>query len=65
MRVLLLFVKNLIQKGFVDVYPDKEYTLYYDIQEICTQYIWMGDVREFKAWLDEGISLEDGNRGLR
>lgn len=64
-RVLLLFVKNLIQKGFVDVYPDKEYTLYYDIQEICTQYIWMGDVREFKAWLDEGVSLEDGNRGLR
>ncbi|KAF3046912.1 hypothetical protein E8E12_007078 [Didymella heteroderae] len=36
-RVLLLFVKNLIQKGCVDVYPNKEYTLYYDIQEICTQ----------------------------
>lgn len=53
-RVLLLFVKNLIQKGLVDVYPNKEYTLYYDIQEICTQYIWMGDVREFKAWIDQG-----------
>ncbi|KAJ4343458.1 hypothetical protein N0V87_000224 [Didymella glomerata] len=56
-RVLLLFVKNLIQKGFVDVYPNKEYTLYYDIQEICTQYIWMGDVREFKAWIDEGKEI--------
>ena len=63
-KVLLLFVKNLIQKGFVDVYPNKEYTLYYDIQEICTQYIWMLDVREFKAWLDEGRTFEDGSSGL-
>lgn len=64
-RVLLLFVKNLIQKGLVDVYPNKEYTLYYDIQEICTQYIWMGDVRGFKAWLDDGRTLEDKHSGLR
>lgn len=56
-RVLLVFIKNLIKKGSVDVYPDEEYTLYYDIQTICTQYIWMGDVREFKAWIDEGKLL--------
>jgi hypothetical protein len=63
-RVLLVFLKNLIKKCFVDVVPDHEYTLYYDIQEICTQYLWMADVREFKAWIDRGRMTEDGYNGL-
>ncbi|KAF1924112.1 uncharacterized protein M421DRAFT_26927, partial [Didymella exigua CBS 183.55] len=54
MQLLLLFVRNLMNRGFVDVYPTGEYTLYYDIQDICTQYLWIKDVRDFKAWIDEG-----------
>lgn len=60
MQLLLLFVKNLMNRGFVDVYPNGEYTLYYDIQEICTQYLWMKEVREFKAWIDEGKVVGGG-----
>lgn len=63
-RLLLLFLKNLMRRGLVDVYPNMDFTLYYDIQEICTQYLWMKEVREFRAWLDEGKIVEDGDGGL-
>ena len=52
-RLLLLFMKNLIKRGMVGVEPTGDVTLYYEIQEICVGYVWMREVREFRVWLDE------------
>jgi hypothetical protein len=52
-RLLLLFMKNLIKRGLVGVEPTDDITLYYEIQEICVGYVWMREVREFRVWLDE------------
>ena len=47
-KLLLLFVKNLIRKGLVgtDV-------LYFEIQEICVRYVWIKEVRDFRLWIEE------------
>lgn len=59
-RLLLLFLKNLIRRGLVDVAPSEDTTLYYEIQEICVRYVWIREVREFRTWIDEGETTEEG-----
>jgi len=49
-KLLVLFIKNLIRKGLVG--PEE---LYYEIQEICVRYIWVREVREFRAFIEEGV----------
>ncbi|KAF2621804.1 hypothetical protein BU25DRAFT_311293, partial [Macroventuria anomochaeta] len=53
-RLLILFMRNLIKKGLADVGPSGESTLYFDIQGICVRYVWMKEVRAFRTWIDEG-----------
>jgi hypothetical protein len=50
---LVMFMKSLIEKGLV---PPQE--LHYEIQEVCVRYIFVKDVREFRAFL-EGEELEE------
>ncbi|CBX98840.1 hypothetical protein IAQ61_007542 [Plenodomus lingam] len=48
-RLLLLFIKSLIRKRLLGMD-----TLYFEIQEICYRYVWIGEVREFRRWVGEG-----------
>jgi hypothetical protein len=48
-RLLLLFIKNLMRKGLVGIE-----VLYFEIQEICVRYVWIREVREFRGWVEEG-----------
>jgi len=52
-KLLLLFIKSLVRKGLLgaDV-------LYFEIQEICVRYVWIKQVRDFRAWV-EGIGEAD------
>lgn len=50
-RLLVLFVRNLVRKALV---PPEE--LYFEIQEICVRFVWIREVREFRAFLEEGGS---------
>ncbi|KAI4952759.1 hypothetical protein J4E91_003231 [Alternaria rosae] len=43
--ILLLFIKSSITKGFVEAGA-----LFYELQEICIRYVWIKEVRDFKAW---------------
>ena len=45
-KLLVLFMTNLVRRGFVD--PQ---SIYYEAQEICVRYIWVSDVRAFRAFL--------------
>ncbi|KAI8943220.1 hypothetical protein NX059_001244 [Plenodomus lindquistii] len=54
-KLLLLFVKSLIRKGLVGVD-----VLYFEIQEICYRYVWIGEVRGFRKWVEEGEVGEVG-----
>ncbi|KAF2126852.1 hypothetical protein P153DRAFT_263925, partial [Dothidotthia symphoricarpi CBS 119687] len=45
-KLLLLFVRNLIRKELVGAQ-----VLYFEIQEICVRYVWIKEVREFKRWV--------------
>ena len=53
-RLLLLFIKNLIRKELVG--PE---VLYFEIQEICVRYVWIKEVREFRTWVEEGGVMEN------
>jgi hypothetical protein len=48
-RLLLLFIKNLMRKGLVG--PQ---VLYFEVQEICVRYVWVREVREFRNWVEGG-----------
>lgn len=48
-RLLLLFIRNLLRKGLFEVE-----VLYFEIQEICVRYVWIKEVRDFRAWVEEG-----------
>jgi hypothetical protein len=48
-RLLLLFIKNLIRKGLLA--PE---VLYFEIQEVCVRYVWIKEVRDFRTWVEEG-----------
>ena len=50
-RLLVLFITNLVRKGYVD--PQQ---LYYEVQELCIRYIWVREVRDFREFLYEGVS---------
>lgn len=52
-KLLLLFIRNLIRKELVPAQM-----LYFEIQEICVRYVWIKEVREFKIWIEEGVSGE-------
>lgn len=47
--ILLLFIKNSMSKGKLDAGM-----LIFEIQEICIRYLWMKEVREFRAWIEQG-----------
>lgn len=48
-KLLLLFMRNLIRKALVPVGA-----IYFEIQEICVRYVWIREVREFRAFVEEG-----------
>jgi hypothetical protein len=45
--LLLLFIRNLIRKALIQ--PED---FYYEIQEICVRYVWIKEVREFRAFIE-------------
>lgn len=50
-NLLLLFMKNLIRKALI---PPED--LYFEISEICVRYMWSKEVRDFRAFIEEGNS---------
>ncbi|KAF1359618.1 hypothetical protein EJ07DRAFT_77549, partial [Lizonia empirigonia] len=48
-RLLLLFIRNLLRKGLVGVD-----VLYFEIQEICVRYVWIKEIRDFRSWVETG-----------
>ncbi|KAL6708522.1 hypothetical protein ACN47E_002503 [Coniothyrium glycines] len=54
-RLLLLFIKNLIRKDLLS--PE---ILYFEIQEICVRYVWIKEVRDFRFWVEEGSTGVEG-----
>ncbi|KAF2000948.1 hypothetical protein P154DRAFT_554000 [Amniculicola lignicola CBS 123094] len=48
-KLLLLFIRNLVRRALVD--PGD---LYFEIQEICVRYVWIKEVREFRAFIEKG-----------
>jgi hypothetical protein len=56
-KLLLLFIGNLIREGLV---PANE--MFFEIQEICVRYIFIKEVRDFKAEV-EGTGLRDMDGG--
>ncbi|KAJ4366756.1 hypothetical protein N0V95_000085 [Ascochyta clinopodiicola] len=55
-RLLLLFIRNLIRKGLMGVD-----VLYFEIQEICVRYMWIKEVRDFRLWVEEGEGIDEGS----
>lgn len=45
-KLLLLFIKSLLRKSLLGAEG-----LYFEIQEICVRYVWMKEVRDFRAWV--------------
>ena len=45
-KLLVLFMTNFVRKGLVD--PQR---IYFEAQEVCVRYIWVGEVRTFRAFL--------------
>jgi hypothetical protein len=43
--ILLLFIKSSISKGFLEAA-----SLFFELQEICIRYVWIKEVRDFRAW---------------
>ncbi|KAF2431315.1 hypothetical protein EJ08DRAFT_660186 [Tothia fuscella] len=50
-KLLLLFLKNLLRRGIVE-----HQDVYFDVEGMCIQYMWIPEVREFRKFLD-GTSL--------
>lgn len=51
-KLLVLFIRNLIRRGLVQVE-----SLQYDIQEICVRFAPIKEVRELKHWFQTGEEL--------
>ena len=47
--LLILFMRNLIRKGHIA--PEE---IFFEIQEICTRFIWIREVREFQTFVEGG-----------
>jgi hypothetical protein len=54
-KLLLLFIKNLIRKALLP--PD---AIYYEIQEICVRFVWIKEVRDFRAFIEQGAIIDQG-----
>jgi hypothetical protein len=52
-KLLLLFIRNLIRKALLP--PE---AIYFEIQEICVRYVWIKEVRDFRIFIEEGVSGE-------
>lgn len=52
-RLLLLFMRNLIRKALLPLE-----SIYFEIQEICVRYVWIREVRQFRAFVEEGHEEE-------
>lgn len=52
-KLLLLFIRSLIRKALLP--PE---AIYFEIQEICVRYVWIKEVREFRAFIEEGAASE-------
>jgi hypothetical protein len=52
-KLLLLFMRSLIRK---DLLPLE--SIYFEIQEICVRYVWIKEVREFRAFVEDGHGEE-------
>ncbi|KAG9204333.1 hypothetical protein G6514_001407 [Epicoccum nigrum] len=55
LRLLVLFLRNLVKKGEVAVHlvPGERCSLYWDLEGMYRSYMWMREVREFKAMIEE------------
>lgn len=53
-RLLLLFMKSLITKGFLGTE-----VLYFEIQEVCVRYVWIKEVRDFRSWVERSVGGEE------
>jgi len=49
-KLILLFIRNLVVHK--KLLPPQE--IYYEINEICVRYIWLKEVREFRAFIEQG-----------
>ena len=52
LRLLVLFLGNLVRKGEVQVGREGESSLYWDLEGLYRSYMWMGEVREFKGMIE-------------
>jgi hypothetical protein len=49
-KVLVVYLRNLIARGILPLE-----TVFLDVQEICVRYIFLPEVREFRAWLESAV----------
>lgn len=54
-ELLTLYLKNILSHGIIDVS-----IVYMDIQELCTRYIWIPAVLEFRKWFHAAIAGPSG-----
>ena len=62
LRLLVLFLGNLVRKGKVEVGREGEGSLYWDLEGLYRSYMWMREVREFKGMV-EGMEAGGGRDG--
>lgn len=58
-NLLTVFLRNIIARGVLDLGE-----AFLDVQEICIRYIWVPQVREFRAWLDDATGVEAFGGGV-
>lgn len=58
--LLAMFMKYLVVEGLVGVND-----IYYEISEVCTRYIFVREVREFKNFLEGGGAGGEKEMGLK
>jgi hypothetical protein len=61
-KLLVLFLKNLLKKGLVADATDPA-GLLFEIEEVCVRYIFVPEVRAFRRWVegeDEIVDQESG-----
>ncbi|KAF2816832.1 uncharacterized protein BDZ99DRAFT_2661 [Mytilinidion resinicola] len=54
-KLILLFIRNLVVHK--KLLPPQE--IYYEINEICVRYIWLKEVREFRAFIEQGADARE------
>jgi hypothetical protein len=56
--LLVVYLRNLIASGVLPL--DR---VWLDVQEVCVRYIWLPQVREFRAWLEGSVVGGGGGGG--